>query len=74
LGGEGYRHVGPFGLSNGAFDSYMIDLSIIVSQFLLGVEIGVRTSCDSKNGVVGGLSIGLLWKIMNLWRRWWVGF
>jgi hypothetical protein len=38
---------------------------------LLGVKIGVRTSCDCKNCVVGGLSIGLLWKIMNLWWRWW---
>jgi hypothetical protein len=33
--------MGPFGLGDGAFDSNMIDLSVIVSPVSLVVEVGV---------------------------------
>jgi hypothetical protein len=46
--------VGPFGLGNGALNGYMIDLSVIVYSLPLGVEIGVRTSGDCKDCVMGG--------------------
>jgi hypothetical protein len=36
----------PFGLGNGTFDNYVIDLLVIVSAVSLGIKIGVRTSED----------------------------
>jgi hypothetical protein len=38
--------MGPFGLGNGTFDSYVIDLLVIVSVVSHGIKIGVRTSED----------------------------
>jgi hypothetical protein len=66
LDGEGYGHVGPFGLSNRAFDDYMIDLSIIISPLPLCVNICVRTSGDGKDCAVGGEGISLLWRLVDL--------
>jgi hypothetical protein len=68
--------VGPFGLGNGAFDSYMIDLPIIVSLPPLGIKIGVGTSGYCVDCVVDGKGIRLFWRLLDLWRRWlwWVGF
>jgi hypothetical protein len=31
--------MGPFGLDNGAFDNYMIDLPVIVSALSLGISV-----------------------------------
>jgi hypothetical protein len=41
MGGEGYRHVRPFGLGNGAFDSNMINLTIIILALPLGLKVCV---------------------------------
>jgi hypothetical protein len=51
--------VGPFGLGNGDFDNYMIDLPIVVSVLSLGIKIGVATSCNCEDCVVGGEGIRL---------------
>jgi hypothetical protein len=66
LGGEGDRHVGSFGLGNGAFDSNVIDLSIIVSLLPLGVEIGVGASGDCKDCAMGGERVSLLQRLTDL--------
>jgi hypothetical protein len=58
--------VRPFGLGNGAFNSYMIDLPIIVSLLPLAIEIGVGTSCYCENYVVGGEGISLLRRLLDL--------
>jgi hypothetical protein len=66
----------PFGLSNWAFESYMIDLLEIVSSLSLGIKIDVRTSGDCEDCVMSGEGVGLLWRFLDLWRGWWrrVGF
>jgi hypothetical protein len=61
--------MGPFGLGNGAFDSCMIDLSVIVSTLSLGIEIGVGASGNYEDCAIGGEGIELLWR---RWQR--VGF
>jgi hypothetical protein len=68
--------MGPFGLGDGAFNSYMIDLPLIVSLLPLSIKIGVGTFGYCENCVMGGEGIILLWKLLDLWRRWlqWVGF
>jgi hypothetical protein len=57
--------VGPFGLGDGAFDSYMIDLSVIISLLPLGVNISVGTFSDCEDCVVGRESIKLLWMFLD---------
>jgi hypothetical protein len=52
--------VGPFGLSDGAFDSYMIYFSIVISVLSLGVKIDVGTSSNCEDCVVGGEGFELL--------------
>jgi hypothetical protein len=51
-------------------------LPLIVYALSLGIKIGVRTSGDCEDCVVGGDSVGLLWRLLDLWWRWWqrVGF
>jgi hypothetical protein len=70
--------VGPFGLGNGTFDNYMIDLPIVVSMLSLGIEIGVATSCNCEDCAVCGEGIRLWQRLLDLqwrwWWRWWVGF
>jgi hypothetical protein len=68
--------LGSFGLVDGAFDNYMIDLPIIVCVLSLGIEICVRTSGDCKDCAMGGESVRLLQRVLDLWWRWWrrVGF
>jgi hypothetical protein len=44
----------------------MIGLSIIVSPLPLGVKIGVRTSGDCKDCIMGGEGISLLWRLTDL--------
>jgi hypothetical protein len=63
--------MGPFGMGDRPFDGNMFDLPIIVSPLPLGVKIGVGASSDCKDCAMGGESIGLLWRLTNLWRRWW---
>jgi hypothetical protein len=52
--------VRPFGLSNWAFDSYLIYFSVVVSVVSLCVKVGVGTSGNYENCVMGGEGIGLL--------------
>jgi hypothetical protein len=52
--------VGPFGLCNWTFDNYMVNLSIVISALSLGVKIGIGTSCNCENCVMGGEGIELL--------------
>jgi hypothetical protein len=49
-----------FGLGNGAFDNYMIDLPVIVSTLSLGVEIGIGTSSNCEDCALGGEGVRLL--------------
>jgi hypothetical protein len=60
-------------LGDRAFDNYMIDMPIIVSMLSLGVEIGVGTSGDYKDCVVGGEGVRLLRRFLDLWWGWWQG-
>jgi hypothetical protein len=72
-GREGYRHMEPLGLGNGAFDIYMIDLPIIVSALSFRIQIGVGTPGNYKDCVMGGEGVGLLWRLLDLRRGWWQG-
>jgi hypothetical protein len=68
--------VRPLYLCNGAFDDYVVYLSVIVSALPLAVEIGVGTSSNHKDCVMGWESFTLLLVFLILWRRlwWWIGF
>jgi hypothetical protein len=48
----------------------MIDLPIIISTLSLGVEIGVGTSDDCKDCVMGGEGVELLRRFFDLWWGW----
>jgi hypothetical protein len=62
--------VGPFGLGDGAFDNYMIDLSLVVSPLPLSIKISVGASGNYEDCVVGGECFGLWWGFLDLWWRW----
>jgi hypothetical protein len=66
LGGEGYGHVGQFGLSDGAFDNYMIYFSIVISTLSFGVEISVRTARNCEDCAMGGEGFRLLRGFLDL--------
>jgi hypothetical protein len=68
--------VGPFGLSDGAFDNYMIYFSVVISTLSFGVEISIGTFSNCEDCAVGGEGFRLLWGFLDLWWRWWlrVGF
>jgi hypothetical protein len=68
--------VRPLGLGNGAFDSYVIYFSIIVSTLPLGVKVCIRTSDNCKDCVMSWEGFALLLGFLVLWRRlwWWIGF
>jgi hypothetical protein len=61
---------------DGAFDSYMIYFSIIISVLSLGVEIGTGAPGDCKDCAMSWESFALLVGFLDLWQRWrwWVGF
>jgi hypothetical protein len=63
--------VGPFDLSDGAFDSYIFYFSIVISALSLGVKIGVGTSANCEDCDVGGKGFRLLRGFLDLWQRWW---
>jgi hypothetical protein len=69
-------NVRPLCLCNGAFDGYVVYLSVIVSVLPLGVKISVGTSGNRKDCVMGWESFALLQRFLILWRRlwWWIGF
>jgi hypothetical protein len=60
----------PFGLGDRTFDSDVIYLAIIVSTLPFGFRVCVRTSGDCEYGAMNGEVIGLLWRFLNLLRRW----
>jgi hypothetical protein len=62
--------VGSFGLSNRAFNNYMIYFSIVIFALSLGIEIGIGTSSNCEDCVMGGEVFGLLQRLLDLWRRW----
>jgi hypothetical protein len=68
--------VRPLCLCNGAFDGYVIYLSVIVSALPLGVKIGVGTSGNRNDCAMGWESFALLLRFLILWwRLWlWIGF
>jgi hypothetical protein len=68
--------VRPFGLGDRTFDDDVIDLPVVIMMLPLGIEVGIRTSGDSEDCVVGGESYILLLGFLDLWQRWrWsVGF
>jgi hypothetical protein len=68
--------VRPFGLGDGAFGSYMIYFSVIISALSLGVKIGIGALGDYKDCDMSWESFVLLLGFLDLWRRWrwWVGF
>jgi hypothetical protein len=76
LGGEGYGNVIPLSLSDGAFDSYMIYFSVIISVLSFDVEIGIGAPGDYKDCAVSWENFILLLHLLNLWQRWrwWVRF
>jgi hypothetical protein len=63
--------VGPFGLGDGAFNNYMIYFSIVISVLSLGVKIGVGASDNCEDCAMGEKGFKLLWRFLDLWRRWW---
>jgi hypothetical protein len=68
--------VRPFSLGNGAFDTYMIYFSIIISTLSLGVKIRIGSPTDCKECAMSWESFALLLGFLDLWQRWkrWVGF
>jgi hypothetical protein len=60
----------PLGLGNGAFDSDMVNLTIIVHALPFSFEIRVSTSSDSQNGAVSGEGLELLRRFLGLLREW----
>jgi hypothetical protein len=58
--------VGPLGLGDGAFDSDVIDLFVIVSLLPLVIKISVGSFGNCENCVVGGKAISLLWRLTDL--------
>jgi hypothetical protein len=55
----------PFGLGNGVFDGDVID-----SLLPLIIEIGAGAYGDYEDCAIGGKVVGLLWRHMDLERRW----
>jgi hypothetical protein len=62
--------VGPFGLCDGAFDSYMIYFPVVVSVLSFGVNISVGTFGNCEDCAVGGEGFWPLRGFLDLWRRW----
>jgi hypothetical protein len=50
----------PLGLGDGAFNSYIIDLLVMVSTLSFGIEIGIGTPGDCEDCAMGGESVELL--------------
>jgi hypothetical protein len=61
--------MGPLGLSNGAFDSYVIYFSVIVLVLLLGFKVGIGASDDCKHCTMSWESFIFL-GFLDLWRMW----
>jgi hypothetical protein len=66
LGEEVYGNVRPLGLGNGAFDSYVIYFSIVVSALSLGVKVGIGAPDDCKDCAVSWEGFSLLLRFSDL--------
>jgi hypothetical protein len=66
--------VGPFGFGDRTFDDDMIDLLVVITMLSLGIEVSIGTFDNCEDCDVGGESVGLLWRFLDLRWRWWVGF
>jgi hypothetical protein len=66
----------PLYLCNGAFDSYVIYFSIIVSALSFGVELDIGTSDNYKDCAISWECFILLLGFLGLWQRlwWWISF
>jgi hypothetical protein len=51
--------VGPFGFGEGAFDSHVIDLSVVVSLLPLIVKVSIRASGNGEDCAMG-------WEVVTL--------
>jgi hypothetical protein len=58
--------MGSFGSGDGAFNSYMVDLLVIVSALSLGTKISVRTSSDCEDCSMGRESVKFLQRLLDL--------
>jgi hypothetical protein len=58
--------VRPSGFGDRTFDSYVIDLSIVVSPLPFIVEVGVGTFGDGENCTMGGKVVDFLWRLTDL--------
>jgi hypothetical protein len=68
--------MGPFGLSNEAFDGYMVYFSVVIFTLSLGVKVSIGTPNDCEDCTMSGEGINLLQGFLDLrWGwMWWVGF
>jgi hypothetical protein len=68
--------VRPLGLGNGAFNSYVVYFSVIVSMLSLGVKISIETSDNYKDCAMSWEDFILLLGFLGLWWRWgwWIDF
>jgi hypothetical protein len=62
--------MGPFGLGNGAFDSYMIDLPVIVCA-ISWYQNRCWNPRNCEDCATGGEGVRLFWRLMDLWQMWW---
>jgi hypothetical protein len=60
--------MGPLSLSDGAFDSYVIYFSVIVSSLPLCFEVRVGAPNDCEDCAMGCESSTLLLGFLDLWR------
>jgi hypothetical protein len=58
--------VRPFGLGNRTFDNDVIDLPVIIVMLPFGVKVGIGTSGNYEDCAMGGESIGLLQRFLDL--------
>jgi hypothetical protein len=64
----------PFCLGDRTFNDDVINLPVVITTLSLGIEVGFGTSSNCEDCAMGGVSISLLWMLLDLRWRWWVGF
>jgi hypothetical protein len=57
--------VRPLGLSDGAFDGYMVYFSVVIYALSLSVKIGVGSSGDCEDCGMSGKGVVLLLGFLN---------
>jgi hypothetical protein len=58
--------VRPFDFDGRAFDSHMIDLSVIVALLSLVFKVGIGASDDGEDCAMGGEVVALLRRLTDL--------